>query len=228
MQAITLDDIPFQPDLPTLLASLRLRPGSQRAADLECLAHQAQAIAKPKALYRVAFVDEKGDDFVVIDGARFQSRILRVNLESAHRIFAYLITAGIELDCWAHSNDDLLHRFWADAIQEQALFAAHAALQDHLAQTYQPGPLSAMNPGSLEDWPLDQQPRLFSILGDTGAHIGVRLTGGFLMVPTKSVSGVLFPTEESFQSCQLCPRENCPGRRAPYDPGLFERKYHLP
>jgi hypothetical protein len=39
------------------------------------------------------------------------------------------------------------------------------------------------------------------------------------------VSGILFPTEETFASCQLCPREDCPNRRAPYDAELFERKY---
>jgi len=47
------------------------------------------------------------------------------------------------------------------------------------------------------------------------------------MVPVKSVSGILFPTEESFASCQLCPREVCPGRRAPYDPDLYDAKYRL-
>ena len=48
------------------------------------------------------------------------------------------------------------------------------------------------------------------------------------MVPTKSVSGILFPAEETFASCQLCPRDDCPNRRAPYDPELFERKYRAP
>jgi hypothetical protein len=45
------------------------------------------------------------------------------------------------------------------------------------------------------------------------------------MVPTKSVSGIIFPTEADFQSCQLCERENCPNRRAPYDEMLYEQKY---
>ena len=49
------------------------------------------------------------------------------------------------------------------------------------------------------------------------------LTDTFLMVPIKSVSGIFFPTEVSFESCQLCPRENCIGRRAPYDPALVKK-----
>lgn len=44
------------------------------------------------------------------------------------------------------------------------------------------------------------------------------------MVPVKSVSGIFFPTEIKFESCQLCPREVCISRRAPYTP-LLVNKY---
>jgi predicted transcriptional regulator len=47
------------------------------------------------------------------------------------------------------------------------------------------------------------------------------------MVPSKSVSGILFPTEQTFASCQLCPREGCPSRQAPYDPALYDKKYRV-
>jgi hypothetical protein len=81
-----------------------------------------------------------------------------------------------------------------------------------------------MNPGSGDArlWPIGQQRPLFELLGDVEAAIGVRLTPSFLMVPNKSVSGILFPTEVRFESCQLCTRENCPRRRAPYSGELAE------
>ncbi len=82
-----------------------------------------------------------------------------------------------------------------------------------------------MNPGSLPDWPLPQQLPLFQLLGDVEGLIGVHLKESFLMVPTKTVSGIFFPTETRFESCQLCPREDCPGRRAPYDAALFQSRY---
>ena len=82
-----------------------------------------------------------------------------------------------------------------------------------------------MNPGSLADWPLSEQRVLFALLGDTQDAIGVQLTSSLLMVPTKSVSGIIYPTAETFASCQLCPRRGCPNRRAAYDPQLFEQKY---
>jgi hypothetical protein len=77
-----------------------------------------------------------------------------------------------------------------------------------------------MDPGSLEDWPITEQPKLFSIFGDTERLIGVRLTDRLLMVPRKSISGIFFPSEEGFSSCQLCEREKCPSRRTPFDPTL--------
>jgi len=62
----------------------------------------------------------------------------------------------------------------------------------------------------------------FSIFGDTQEIIGVRLNDSLLMIPRKSVSGIYFPTEIKFYNCQLCPRQKCIGRQAPYDPKLTE------
>lgn len=103
--------------------------------------------------------------------------------------------------------------------------AAIEALGRHLAATYETGERSMMNPGSLEDWPLSQQRPLFSLFGDACSRIGVTLSESLLMSPVKSVSGVWFETEKGFQNCQLCPREQCPKRRAPYDAHLFDAAY---
>lgn len=82
-----------------------------------------------------------------------------------------------------------------------------------------------MNPGSLEDWPISEQKVLFILFKDCGKVIGVELTESFLMVPVKSVSEICFPTETSFESCQLCPRKNCLSRRVAYNSGLTRNKY---
>jgi hypothetical protein len=227
LNTITLDDIPFQIDVGDLRTKSRVKEESRRADDLRRLVETAQAIGKPKALYKVAFVESKDTNTVVVDGVTFTSRVLRVNLESAHRVFPFVATCGMELEDWARSIDDLLQRYWAETISEMALRAARQALDEHLVGRYQPGPISAMNPGSLGDWPLREQRPLFALLGDPHHSIGVRLMDSFLMVPIKSVSGILFPTQESFASCQLCPREACPGRRAPYDPDLYDKKYRV-
>ncbi len=225
MDVVVLDRLAYTLSEQQVLQALHIREGSSREAEVHRLIAEAQAIAVPKAMYRVVFITEKGPDYVLADGHRLTSRILRVNLDGLHRAFAFVCTAGQELEEWARSQGDVLVRFYADAISEAVLHAATMALFRHLSETYGLGQTAVMNPGSLADWPIGQQRPLFDLLGDVEAAIGVRLTPSMLMVPTKSVSGILFPTQEDFTSCQLCPREACPNRRMPYEPELFERKY---
>jgi cobalamin-dependent methionine synthase I len=114
----------------------------------------------------------------------------------------------------------MLENYWADSIKETVLRSAFDSFNGHLKKTYRLGKTARINPGSLEDWPIDEQHILFSLLGDTNESIGLDLLESYLMFPTKSLSGIQFPTEEHFESCQLCPRENCPGRRANYEETL--------
>jgi len=227
MDEVILDDIPFEINLAQLMKELRIAEGIPYGDDLERLASDAQAVGRPKAVYKIAFIDSKSDDTVVVEGRTLTSRVLRVNLEKAHRVFVYVATCGTELDEWSRSVDGMLERYWADVIKEKTLRSAVEALNEDIAERYRPGQTSTMSPGELEDWPLEEQRSLFALLGDTKDAIGVQLTDSLLMIPTKSVSGIRFPTEESFESCQLCPRQNCPGRRAPYDERLYERKYQM-
>lgn len=220
-----VDVIPFQPDLAELVKRLRLKEGSPYLADLQRLREEAERIARPKALYKIAFIEARGDNYVIVDGVTLTSRVLRVNLERVHRVFPYVATCGVELDQWAHAQEDVLFQYWADVIKEMAVRVASQALLQSMTACYELGKTAVMSPGSLADWPLPQQRPLFSILGDVTGAIGVTLSDSFLMTPNKSVSGVRFATDDDFASCQLCPRENCPGRRAPYDETLYDRKY---
>ena len=227
MEPVILDDIPFALDVDALMRRLHIAPDGATADEFRDLARRAQGIARPKAMYREAYVGARDDAGVIIEGIRFSSRVLRVNLENIYRIFAYVATCGRELHAWAESLDDMLYRFWAEEIKIVAVGAATRALNEHLAARYSPGRTATMPPGSLSDWPLREQRPLFALLGDPTAAIGVELTPSCLMVPNKSVSGIRFPTEERFESCQLCQNMDCPNRRAPYDAGLWERKYRL-
>lgn len=219
-----LDEIPLQIDIRELMHRLRVREGSRYADELAALVEEAQQIGRPKGLYRVAFIESRGEDWVAVDGVRFTSRILRMNLEHTHRVFAFVATCGRELAEWSGQIGDMLRRYWSDAICEVALRAALQALHKHMEETFDPGQTSSMAPGSLPDWPIEEQRPLFQLLGDPEREIGVRLSESLLMIPTKSVSGLRFATRENFESCMLCPRPNCPGRRAPYDEQAV-RKY---
>jgi hypothetical protein len=221
-----LDRIPFRVDLAELAKKMRLSQQSSAYEDLTRLAEEAEHVARPKAMYGIARVDSLGEESVVVNGTELTSRVLRVNLGSVQRVFPFAATCGTELEEWSQSvADHILYRFWADEIKEMALRTGLKVMGEHMASHYDPGKVSHMNPGSLADWPIRQQRPLFALLGDPEVAIGVRLTSSYLMVPIKSVSGIIFSTDTTFESCQLCPMERCPNRRAPYEKGLYGDKY---
>jgi hypothetical protein len=186
-ETIILNDIPFEPEFDKIAEVLHVREGTSLAAELRELIQEAQGIAKPKAMYRLVGIDERLDSGVVLDGQRFESRVMRVNLDKINRAFLYVATCGRELYNWKTAIDDTMRKFCADMVNAAALTAAREALQAQL--------------------------------------IGVRLLDSMLMLPSQTVSGLLFETESDYVNCQLCPREHCPNRRAPFDVGLLQEKY---
>lgn len=221
-----LNSIPFRLDTKEVLKRLRLRKENK---DMERMVQElldiVHPIAKPKAVYRVSYVDNKNGDSLYIDGVKFTSRVLRVNLDKVGRVFPYVATCGRELDEIAVPADDYMKYYCLDTIKEMALSSARSYLQDYLTRNYALGQMSRMYPGegAAEDWPITQQKELFSVLGNVEDLIGVQLTEHFLMLPLKSSSGIYFPTEIKFESCQLCPREVCSGRKALYDSDLVKK-----
>ncbi|HHY82533.1 MAG TPA: vitamin B12 dependent methionine synthase [Clostridiales bacterium] len=225
MKHTVLDNISFKVDLDRLFRRIHLDPQSEDAALVRNMAAKAEEIGRPKAMYKLSAIDSKQQDHVIVDGVRLSSRVMKVNFENINRVIPYAATCGRELYDWAQGIEDMLEQYWASIIMEQALEEAIKHLNMHLEERFKLGKVKSMNPGSLEDWPISQQKELFSILGNVREAIGLELTDSFLMIPIKSVSGILFQTESDFESCQLCPRENCPNRRAEYNPDLYKEFY---
>ena len=225
MDATILDEVAWRMDLPKLKQQLGIKEGSSYAAEAEGMAARAEAIGSPKAMYKASLIESRGEDHVVIEGQTFQSRVMAVNLEKVHRVFPFVATCGVELEEWSSAFTSVLEKFWADAIKGMALGASILALLEHIKEQHRPGDVSMMSPGSIESWSLSEQRPLFSILGAPEDSIGVELMASCFMKPSMSASGMWFPTEHHFENCMLCPMENCPGRRAPHDKELYERKY---
>ncbi|OHD69711.1 MAG: hypothetical protein A2V99_03290 [Spirochaetes bacterium RBG_16_67_19] len=211
-----LDDIPFRLDEAAFLRLTRL----EGTAEVRGLLERVAAAARPKAAYKVCYVGERGAERVRIEGQEFRSEVLVRNLEEVERVFPYVATCGTELEELEEAGPaaDLFARYCLDVLKELALGAARDRLLEHLRTAHGAARLSSMNPGSGDArlWPLGQQRPLVGLLGDVEGAIGVRLTPSLLMRPNKSVSGILFPSEVHFESCQLCTREDCPRRRAPF------------
>jgi hypothetical protein len=223
-----LTDIPFEPDADRVLAQARVEADSDDAGDILALVERARAVARPKAAYAVCFIEERGEDTVRIGGQRFVSRMLVHNLEPVERVFAMVATCGAEMDREFSSDGDFLREFWWDILKSRALFAAEQAVQEHIRRRFRLGRTSTMRPGAGDTavWPIEQQAPLFALLPGVSESLEVRLTDSFLMVPNKTVSGLLFPAEKDFRSCEVCRRTACPSRHAAFNPELWEVLQH--
>lgn len=184
---------------------------------VERLVASAQGVLEAKAAFRASYVDEKAEDAVVIDGMCFRSRVLRRNLAGIGRVFPFVLTIGEAFDRTVDQRSNMLEKYLLDEIGNIALREARRDFEHHLRRKFALEKISCMSPGSLEDWPIKEQKNLFSLLAGVESTLGVRLTESLLMLPRKSVSGIYFPSEVSFASCQLCPRERCDNRKASYD-----------
>jgi hypothetical protein len=220
-----IEQIPLILDLEEIKKALHIKRTGDKA-QVQNLLEIAKPLINARAVYKISYIDERLADTVIIEGIRFKSGVLRKNLDKGGRVFPYVITIGMGIEEWVHDCDDILEQYYLDMIGNMALIKAQKYLKRHLRSQFGLDQISYMSPGSLEDWPIEQQRPLFSLLGNVEASIGVKLNKSLLMIPRKSVSGVYFPNEVTFYNCQLCPRERCEGRKAPYTEELA-REYGI-
>jgi hypothetical protein len=184
------------------------------------LIERAGALIEASAAYRVCYIEERLEDEIRIDGVYLKSKVLRRNLDHPERVFPFVLTIGGVLEEEARVSTDILEQYYLDSIGTTALASVRSYFEDCLRSRYALTILSSLSPGSLKDWSIENQEALFSILGDVEGAIGVRLEKSLVMKPFKSISGICFPTEIPFYSCQLCKRETCQSRKAEYSEQL--------
>ncbi|MDD4773076.1 MAG: vitamin B12 dependent-methionine synthase activation domain-containing protein [Eubacteriales bacterium] len=212
---ITLDDtILGEKDRSGLIA----KAGEDNLDEITDMFNQAQSAARPLALYSVLPVEKTDGNSVTINGVTIKSQLMRNNFDGVNRVFPYIATCGAALEEWSASfTDDPLAEYFADEIKKIYLSKMISKHFEHIKNTYHiKGHFSAMNPGSIKQWPLSGQRELFAIFGREYIYekIGVRLTDSMLMLPSKTVSGIGFESESEYHNCTHCPLVNCPNRRA--------------
>jgi hypothetical protein len=217
-----LDDFPVQLTFGRTLERLKIDERRSQALGAENVFKTATTLIHPRVIYATAYVSKHSLDKIEIDGTEFTSRVLAKNLDHIERVFPYVLTIGDTLENRARSCESITAKLVFEAVGDLALGSALEHVQRHISEQYRLETTSHMGPGQL-DWPIDQQRQLFSILGHVKDKVGVTLTESLMMVPRKSISGIIFPTEETFISCQLCQRNKCPSRKAPFDKALSKR-----
>lgn len=210
---VTIEDVHISSE--TLLAALRIDEDDESMEQIESMRLEAQSIARPVALFAPARPDTR-DGIITVNGVAFSEPFVYEMLAQQETVIPYVASCGQEIDMWSEQYTDFFAQFVADTIKQLCLFQARERLFIETRAYFGVGDISTLNPGSLPQWPITGQRPLFEALGGVTPDIGVRLTDSFLMLPTKSVSGIMFQAAEHYENCQLCPRKDCPNRRAPY------------
>jgi len=214
-------EIPVNLNVTAVVSWLRLGRLGPRTEEMALkLAEKARKIARPKAIYQVSHARIIDNAKVDIDGTVFTSKVLNKLLRNQETVYPFIATVGKELEELPIPPKDMMMQFCLDSIKTVVLVTAVDYLAEYVKERHKIPNAALLNPGEVEDWYITQQRLLFSLFKDVEKRIGVSLTSGGVMKPIKSRSGIIFPNDTGFLSCQICTQLKCPGRRAKYDPEL--------
>ena len=199
------------------LRYLRARPDDETAGilvDTVYLKLRNEVQARSVLQKHSITVDEAG---VTLDtGVRFTSRDLARHLKGCDKALLLAATLGSRVDvairrlalgsvaegAAAQAVAAALIESYCDSVQAQAD-------TDGLAQR------PRFSPG-YGDWRLEEQRLLFPVL-DCAKRIGLTLTDGLMMAPSKSVTAIIGLSEDvacMWNKCMTCGNVNCPYRDA--------------
>jgi hypothetical protein len=177
----------------------------------------------PKAVYERFEIDKVDGEFVHFkSGHVFCGPNISKILTGSKTAIIYIFTLGNRVDqvvSEESQSGDTLATIIMDTVTTSLLETLGDVVGERIKkdgiEQQNWGTTCAYSPGQYK-WTIEEQEKIFDMLD--GRTIGVELNESFLMVPFKSVSGVYgFGPEDKIDktrvSCDLCPRENCIGRR---------------
>jgi hypothetical protein len=185
-------------------------------------AEHAHSLINPLYSYVIKDVEWARGSISLIEGSViFKSRIIANLLERCPKVAIFLVTIGkyLEETAFQLARDGLiLQATVLDAIGSDAVEKVAGFAQTRIKEIVKPQGLvisRRFSPGYC-DWNIGQQRMLFYAL--TGNTVGIRLTGECLMIPQKSISGIIGigPSNanvENYNPCKTCRKKDCPGRR---------------
>lgn len=146
-------------------------------------------------------------------------KIIYQQLRKSEKILAFVSTAGKDISDWSKqlmAQGDLLEGYMVDVIGSEIVEAGMDIIHDEIEAYYKTFNLSVTNrysPGYC-GWHVSEQQKLFQFF--PSGFIGVTLTPSSLMVPHKSISGLIGIGQHVRRigyGCSLCDSENCLYRR---------------
>jgi len=144
-------------------------------------------------------------------------------LKDAASLAVFVCTAGPAFTNIArtmNTNGDVMEAYLLDAIGSLTVEKAMDLIQQHLADKMKAENLHISNrysPGYC-NWGLNEQKKLFSLMG--GDQVGVTLTDSCLMIPEKSVSGIIGVgkgVRKYHYGCKICNNSSCVYRKITHE-----------
>lgn len=141
--------------------------------------------------------------------------IITSALREADHFALFTATIGENFDRYVHTlqeKDDMVKAFIADSLGSVLVEACTSLLMKELEKRMKTLGLQTSNnysPGYC-DWKLIEQETLFSFLPPN--FCGITLTSSFLMLPVKSVSGIVGISKnirKRAYGCEICNMKNC-------------------
>jgi cobalamin-dependent methionine synthase I len=176
----------------------------------------------PSYSYTIRDIESiQGNRIAIGDSIILESKVIARLLERCQKIAVFALTIGNQLEemvAYLAENGLVLQATVLDAIGSGAAEKLADYVEDRIRRLVNIDGLVTswrFSPGYC-DWEVNQQKMVFQTLN--GDSAGIRLTESLLMIPRKSVSGIIgigLPNHdiENYNPCHTCNREDCPGRR---------------
>ncbi|UCB43147.1 MAG: hypothetical protein JSV77_00405 [Dehalococcoidales bacterium] len=198
------------------------RPPTRVTALARDYAENVNQLVNPAFSYVIKDIDFVVNSSVFIEGGFvFQSQVISELLKMCEKVAVFALTIDGYLEetvAQLAENGLIVQARVLDAIGSNAVEQVADHVQDivkdrvstqgfHISRRYSPGYC---------DWEVDQQQTLFRAMN--GSNISIQLTDKNLMLPRKSISGIIgigtCKSEiENYNPCVSCQQHDCPGRR---------------
>ncbi len=150
----------------------KIEKGTSAFEELEETLPLIRQYGAPKAIIKWAGVDRVEGDETTIEGVTFHSRVVADKLRDTPRVFLSVVTAGEGLEQSGQFADDAFLDLYDGAL----LFHAYKYLDRYMKERFRFDGSSVLSPGSLPDWPIQNNFALFDMIGNVD-EIGVSLNG---------------------------------------------------
>jgi len=134
-------------------------------------------------------------DGIIISNVFFKTdRIVQSQLNNIEKVAIFVSTIGSEIENWIkelNEKGEILLSYLIDITASEAVENVADLLHDHLKEKMKNQGLNVTNrysPGYC-NWSVSEQHKLFSLLPEN--FCGIKLTDSALMIPIKSISGII-------------------------------------